>query len=88
MKAILWLIANWDTVAQTAATVVGAASMVAASLSALASKLGKPDAEGKLKGVAGALDAVAKNPILQAAALNPRPKSAAAQVVGLRAAGE
>ena len=82
MKAILWCIANWDSILLWSQAIIGAASTIAATLAGVASKLGKPEAEGKIKAVAGAIDKVAKNPLLNRVALNPRPKSAAFQIVG------
>jgi hypothetical protein len=89
IELVMWCVANWDQIAEGVLAVVGGASAAIVALGKLAGLLAKlfpsmAPAEGKLRGVAGALDSVAKSGVLNKVALNPKPL--AAHLVGLKLA--
>lgn len=86
IELVMWCVANWDQIAEGVLAVVGGASAVVVALGKLAGLLGKlfpsmAPVEGKLQGVAGAIDSVAKSGVLNKVALTPK-ASLAKQMAG------
>jgi hypothetical protein len=82
IELAMWCVANWDQIAKTVLEVIGGAAAIVAGLAKLAAYLGKlfpgmAPVEGKLQGVAGAIDSVAKAKVLNRVALNPVAKQMA-----------